>query len=233
MLIDRINILTAYNSIMTKRDIQTSKVVNYNDWLENADNPIKLKEERFKFSEITVKLLVEGSSENDVLTKISNIITKCKSGVLKFDDIEYSFNVTLIDSLNRIIRSEYYELTLIFQSDCKYKPQVIEVANKVTTKAITVTGNMSTPCTIEITPISDIIDIKLEGLADDPITIRNLKANKKVIIDGELGKVTVDGVNKFGDTDMWDFPRLVPGTNSIKISRNSCDINIKYKPRFI
>ena len=70
-------------------------------------------------------------------------------------------------------------------------------------------------------------------MADDPIIIINLTANKTVILDGELQKVTVDGVNKYGDTDMWDFPRLKPGANKITVSKNNCDIKIKYKPRFI
>lgn len=40
-------------------------------------------------------------------------------------------------------------------------------------------------------------------------------------------------MNKYGDTDMWDFPRLNPGTNTITVNKNNCDIKIKYKPRYI
>ena len=65
------------------------------------------------------------------------------------------------------------------------------------------------------------------------ILIKNLTANKTVILDGELQKVTVDGVNKYSDTDMWDFPRLKPGGNKITVNKNNCNIKIKYKPRFI
>ena len=105
--------------------------------------------------------------------------------------------------------------------------------NRIINKTINAIGNLTTPAIIEITPSVYISDIKLEGLADDPIIITNIDANKTVIIDGELQKVTVDGVNKYSDTDMWDFPRLIPGYNLIKVSRNNCDIKIKYKPRFI
>ena len=115
------------------------------------------------------------------------------------------------------------------------KQEVKEEIDRFTSKIIdiNVNGNLTTPAIIEIIPTIDLVDITIEGLADDPIIIKNLTADKKVIVDGELQKVTVDGVNKYGDTDMWDFPRLQPGANTIIVNKNNCDIKIKYKPRYI
>ncbi|MFR4584880.1 phage distal tail protein, partial [Clostridium cadaveris] len=73
----------------------------------------------------------------------------------------------------------------------------------------------------------------ITGLEDGPITIKNLTAGKKVIINGEDGTVLENGINKFGDTELWEWPRLLPGSNTITVSKNSCDITIKYKPRYI
>ncbi|WP_443660663.1 phage distal tail protein [Clostridium algidicarnis] len=52
-------------------------------------------------------------------------------------------------------------------------------------------------------------------------------------MNGEDGTVLQDGINKFTDTDMWDFPSLKPGSNTIALSKNTVDINIKYKGRWI
>lgn len=233
MIINGLNILSEYNLILTERNIQNCNVVNFVDWLSESISPIKLKKEKYKFSSINIKLLVEGDTEESILNKISSIVAKCKSGILKFSDLRYSYNVTLDSSENKIIYENAYELSLQFKSDFKIEDEVTENINRVTIKTINVKGNQDTPAIVEITPINDIIYLTLEGLDDDPIIIKNLKANKTVIIDGEMQKVTIDGVNKYGDTDMWGFPRLIPGENNIKVSRSNCDIKIKYKSRLI
>lgn len=40
-------------------------------------------------------------------------------------------------------------------------------------------------------------------------------------------------VNKFPDTDMWEFPNLQPGANIINIDSNVCNVEIKYKPKYM
>ncbi|MDC4242595.1 phage tail family protein, partial [Clostridium tertium] len=100
-------------------------------------------------------------------------------------------------------------------------------------KTINVSGNLETPAILELTPSIDLIDLTINGLDEEAIILKNLKANKKLIVNGEEGTVTVDGVNKYSDTDMWGFPRLKPGANTITVSKNNVDITIKYKPRYI
>lgn len=112
--------------------------------------------------------------------------------------------------------------------------------NAATSKVVSVKGHYETPCIVEITPTFDISSITLTGIARNPVTkagekviIKNLKNGQKVILDGEAGTVTQGGQNKFADTEMWEFPSLVPGNNTITCSSNQCNITIKYKPRFI
>ena len=65
--------------------------------------------------------------------------------------------------------------------------------------------------------------------------IKNLSAGKTVIIGGEACTVTEDGANKYADTEMWEFPTLLPGENALTFTSSSvpCDVTIKYKPRYI
>ena len=111
--------------------------------------------------------------------------------------------------------------------------EIIENLNRVNTKTINVLGTYKTNAIVEITPSIDLVDLRLDGLANDPIIIKNLKQGKKIIIDGKEGTVLEEGINKFKDTDLWEFPFLVPGTNTITLSKNSCDVVIKYEPRYL
>ena len=103
--------------------------------------------------------------------------------------------------------------------------------NRVKSKTINVNGNTKVPCTGEITPSIDMIDLTITGVSEDPIVVRNLKGNKTIIIDGIEGTVLQEGENKFADTDMWEFPFLVPGTNTITVNKDTCNITIKYNIR--
>ncbi|HHD2745489.1 phage distal tail protein, partial [Clostridium perfringens] len=74
--------------------------------------------------------------------------------------------------------------------------------------------------------------ITISGFSED-IVIKKLKANKKIIINSLEGTVLEEGKNKFEDTDFWEFPFLVPKINIIKVNKDTCNINIKYKNRYI
>ncbi len=75
---------------------------------------------------------------------------------------------------------------------------------------------------------ADMIDFTIHG-----IKIKNLKAGKKVVIDGIKKTVTMDGKNKFNDTEFWSFPTLTPGTNKITLSRTDAKVILKYYPRYV
>lgn len=231
MYIDGIDIST-FKATLIKKNIQNAEIITYQDWLKNAFNPLYFGQEE-RYLDIAVVLLVEGNTEEEVMSLISTIINKSKNCVLNFTGTEYFYQSTLESHNNNKVLSNTYELELNFKASVKYKQQIIEVVNRTTSKTINVPGNQNTPATVEITSSMDIIDIILTGLSNNPITVKNLKAGKKVIINGEDGTVLQEGINKFNDTDLWEFPRLVPGSNTITFSKANCDINIKYKPRWI
>ena len=124
----------------------------------------------------------------------------------------------------------------------KYEDTVTESVGTVSGKTIDVQGDYETPCIIELTPSGAITTYTIKGAARDPVVgeaedimIKNLSAGKTVIIDGEACTVTEDGANKYADTEMWEFPTLVPGANVLTFvsSSVSCSVTIKYKPRYI
>ncbi|MDK0734968.1 phage tail protein [Clostridium perfringens] len=231
MIANGIDILKTYDAILTGRDIQACNIVTFDEWLDDSFDP-RVNNQKEGYSAITVKLLVEGANEDDVLLKTSNIINICKKGELKFSDFNFSYNISLEKHQEKLISEILYELTLNFKSTFKLSDEITINMNRETSKNINVEGNIKTPCIIEITPLLDTIDITISGLNDD-IVIKNLKVNKKIIINSLEGTVLEDGINKFADTDFWEFPYLLPGVNTIKINKDTCNINVKYKNRYI
>lgn len=231
MIANGIDILKTYDATLTGRDIQACNIVTFDEWLDNSFDP-RVNKQKEGYSAITVKLLVEGVNEEDVLLKISNIINICKKGELKFSDFNFSYNISLEKHQEKLISEILYELILNFKSTFKLSEEITVEMNRETTKSIDVKGNEKTPCIIEIIPSIDAIDITIGGL-NDSITIKNLHANKKIILNSKEGTVLEEGINKFSDTDFWEFPFLVPGSNTITLSKNSCDVTIKYEPRYL
>lgn len=232
MFIGNVNI-SAFKTRLMSRSISNAEFEIFNYWGDNNINPIFFKNGNNKFKELTLKLDVLCKDSNELEIMKSNLIKQLKISTIKFDDIDFYYSgfLSTTPTCSYVMKgNEILEIKMFVIAE---KSEVTEVMSRITNKTINVTGNSETPAIVEITPTTALADITLEGLADDPIRIENLTANKTVILDGELQKVTVDGVNKYGDTDMWDFPRLKPGSNTIKVDKNNCDIKIKYKPRYI
>lgn len=223
--------ISAFNARLLSKDIQTAEVVIYDDWLRNASNPLYFgKSEKFK--PIKIQLLIKGTDNESALNDISNLIKQFEKCTIKFDDLSFYYDCTIVNKKDeRVIRSKY-TLDVELKSKYAYKPEVTETLNHVFTKTINVPGNTNTPAIVEITPGINMIDITITGFGDT-FKISNLTANQKVIVDGEAGLVTMNGANKYGDFDGWEFPELIPGSNTITVSNANCTIDIKYKPRWI
>lgn len=140
---------------------------------------------------------------------------------------------------NNVITSFVISITA---DPLKYTDPISTTLENASSSALSVSGDYETPCIIELIPSGAITKYTIKGAARDPVTgeaedivIKNLSSGKKVIIDGEACMVTEDGANKYADTEMWEFPTLLPGSNTISFISSSvtCNVTIKYKPRYI
>lgn len=71
-------------------------------------------------------------------------------------------------------------------------------------------------------------EVTLQG-----VKIKNITANTTIVIDSVSGKITASGKNKFGDSDLIDFPVLQPGKNQITSSVSDVSITVSYTPIYI
>lgn len=233
MLINNIDI-SKYNARVLDVNIQNSSISNLSNFdIKNKLLPLFLKS-KVSLNNITVTLLINSLDKRQYYLDKSNLLSDMlESFDIYFKDRNLKFKCVLVNQADqpslRQIRGRF-QLTFIGYN---LENEVIETINRVSYKTINALGNYTVPITIEITPIIDMIDFKITGLSEDPLIVKNLKGNKTIIIDGINGTVTQDGINKFDDTDMWEFPFLVPGKNSITLSKDTCNITIKYNPRFL
>lgn len=163
--------------------------------------------------------------------------------VLELDDAPGVFYHGTASLSTKKENSVVTEFEILIDADpLKYGNEVIKTIGTLESKSVSVSGDYETPCIIELIPTGDVLTYLLKACARDPVTgepedilIKNLRQGKKVVIDGENCTVTEDGKNKFADTEMWEFPSLVPGENTLAFVSSSvpCEVAIKYKPRYI
>ena len=142
--------------------------------------------------------------------------------ILLSEDIgEYSYD-TLEDKEMAVVNYTLF---------CIDKFEQEKVVSFTSSTNINLESTMETPARLEITPTIALVDVTITGLGG-AITIKNLSASKTIVI--EDGLVLEQGINKFKDYDSWiDSPFLVPGINRITVDKGSCNVKIKYNPRWI
>lgn len=233
MYFNNINLVTKYGVIVMDKGINTAEKEIFYDWSNNSLDPIKLQESKTKYATFNPKILVEDTNQTNLEIKISNILAECQSGILKYSDLNFSYDVELNNSSIKYINQNSCELMLEFQVNCKYSEEKTITKNSITQFVINNEGNTDTYCRLEITPTTSYIDLTIKGLTEEEFIIKNLQANKTIIIDRDYG-IIVDNNNKFNDVEnLWGFPKLLKGNNNVILSRNGINIKIIYKERFI
>lgn len=99
---------------------------------------------------------------------------------------------------------------------------------------ITNNGTAPSPCKITFIPKVDFVNLQITGLSKEPIKVSHIKANQTLVIDGENKEVLLDDQDYFNNYDSWEFPKLMPGVNSVQIPNGGqASVAIEYTQRFI
>lgn len=99
------------------------------------------------------------------------------------------------------------------------------------THIITDTADVNIMGNFPAEPIFKIITDQTSYTIND-ITINNIDTNYPIVIDGVQKIITQNGLNKFSDCTLTDFPRLNPGINTITLS-SPADVKITYEPIYL
>lgn len=99
---------------------------------------------------------------------------------------------------------------------------------------VTNNGTAPAPCVVTFIPKVDFYRLEITGLSAEPIAVNGVKAKDVVVIDGENRSITINDVDAFDKYDAWEFPKLQPGVNTVKIVNGvQASISIEYNPRYM
>lgn len=231
--------ISIFSAKQLRYEIEHREVNSQSEWPAALETPAMEKSTK-GFKTITVAVAVYGKGKEDVIHNRSDLLAIMYEKLeLELDGYSNRFECVLDKiTVKEAIKRKCHEVTLNFIGYEFGKEISINMTNTI--KSITVKGNDEAPCIVEITPSVDLASVEIDGIAynrisgeKETITIRNIKAGKTVIINGEDCTVLQEGLNKFADADMWEFPVLKPGTNTISCSSDKCAVTLKYKPRYV
>lgn len=227
----------SYIEVLSKV-ITPSSFESNSKWNSKSLIPITTKS-KFTYGNMKLELLVRGNTENIVQINASNFLKEISESTVKFGEFNYKVRISSLnidDVCEDSWDSGYYQkLTLNLIVDEKFRDEIVTDMLLLGSEfTFNVEGNITTPCVIEITPTQAMVDLVISGVSEYSFIVKNLAKDETLIIDGENQTITVNGENKFLDTeDMWEFPYLSPGSNTITFSKSYLTATVKYKPRYV
>ena len=217
-------------------------ITNNSEWNRGSPDPFMIGG-TIGFKTLKVTLLIKDSTRELMTLDRSNIVASLlEPADIILDGFAHKFRMVLSKdaSFEETVgyrQDRWHKLTLELQG-YEYGPEIS--ASGTTTLSITNPGNLDTPAVLELLPSISTVPIILRGICrspdtgeDDPVTVRNLETNKKVIIDGETGLITQEGAQKAGDVDLWELPVLSPGVNEITCDNVNVTMTVRFKPRYM
>lgn len=233
MKIDKINI-RKFKAVQTHTEITPAAVSNESEAVIGSVTPVLFRSAA-GMKNILVVILFRGDDRETVETNISDLTAlMLEPRVLTIEDRPFLYHVALtgFDQENLHPAGTFTKVTYNFVGYACGTRKKLDF-NQALKAEWKIKGNIPTSAVVTITPTLSIQEATLTGFSDDPITIRNLKKDQAVILDGEAGTVTEAGQNKFKDVDLWAFPRLLPGMQSFGCSHNGLKIHVEYNPRYL
>lgn len=209
-----------------------SSISNQSKWDTNAVSPM-LVNSTYGFKPLKVVILVKGRSREEIVTKVSKIISNCMEySEIELDGYEHHFiGVLKKHSVSEKSKDRWHDLTLEF--DCYEVGEWVEVSQaRCESLTINNSGNIRCPAEVRIKPTASVASLNVDGFGKR-ITIQNLVRNAEVVIDGISGLVNEDGETKIRDVLMFNLPYLEKGINRINLSNDWMDVTVRYRPRYI
>ena len=175
---------------------------------------------------IKLVFYVGGMYKEDCYINTSNLISECKNCIIKTSEDSFEYVSVMTDFDVKETGVEFYnEVTITFSAIKRLPVVTKEVKSGDIIKNI---GSIESGAKYIITPQTSITIFTIND-----ITIKNLSSNLQFIIDGLNGEVKCNGINRFLDTDLVNFPKVTPGDNTINYSVENAKVEVIYYPTFI
>lgn len=174
----------------------------------------------------TAIFYVGGLYKEDSEINVSNLIAECSRCVFRTDEDSFEYD--------SVLESFSCEDTGVYNfKKVELKFRAIKRLPMVTKEFNSSPANFNNQGSIKS---GAILRIKHSGNVQsaivDGITVSNLSGNLDFVIDGISGEVKCNGINRFLDTDLIEFPKVSPGNNSITFS-NGVTLEVSFYPTFV
>ena len=229
MYINEINV-QRFGARQTNVTIGNCTFTNASQWPRGSLTPLLL-ENSIGMKSVKVVLCVKGDGREGICDNVSKILSELVKPVeIMLDGFSHRFMVALKNhSHAETCMRRWHTLALQFEGyELGLEDEATVTGNSITIKNI---GNIPCPCVLEILPTENMETLTIEGL-NTPITIKNMTAGNKVVVNGETGLFTENGANKFKDMDVEEPPYLIPGETTITTSAEVI-MTIKHSPMYI
>lgn len=213
-----------------KQMIQPRTIVTFVNWIDNVCDPQKYRDNSYREFDIYIELLIIGENASEYELVRSNLLQDLDSGRIHLDGMEFSHDFCM--------KSE--NITQLNETKCRYEITLTGF-NKLgeqqnirftgTTYQFYVSGTENTPAILTLSSNIGLNSLTVEGLTEESITINQVQKDSVIVIDGENCMITENGENIFKKTDLWEFPKISPGTATITLS-SECTAQLTYYPRY-
>lgn len=199
------------------------------EWDAGALLPVLVKN-RIGFQTWTIVLLVYGSSREDIQNNTSLILSKMLGPVdIELDGFTRKFYGILTNhAVEESSKKRFHQLTLTLEG-YEYSAQV--TASGSSSIAVTNPGTLDSPCILTIAPTQAAGSITISGFAGGSVKVTDVTSGKNIVINGETGVITEDGVLK--DYNIWKLPAIKPGSSTLNVSSSFATITVAFKPRYM
>ena len=230
MTVNGIDIRT-FNAKQLTADPQPPQVaVNY-DWSEKQKLPQERRTEQ-KAGHLKLTIYFRGDSRAKIMRQISEFLLLFDKKVeMELDGYKGTYVGMMTGrSITKTKVPNRYKVDL--ELDGYFKDDIIEKKLKEKTE-LYVIGTRETPCILILrNGTGESQTTQITGLTEETINAE-VPGGATLIIDGENGLVTIDGVNAFDQVDMWEFPYLQPKKTVIECSNSNIDVTMEYCPMWL
>lgn len=215
------------NVTWLSQTVKPRNVVTYVEWLAESFLPVKSKPNRYTDFEICIEMLVKGKSKEECELTMSSIMSDFDSGELQLDNMNFTYDFDFKSEDRELVKRWLYSYKINLNAYSKKGIlRTVEFTGKE--KTLVMEGTAKSPAIVTIIPDIALVNLTVTGITDEAITIKDIARNAKVVIDGQNCTITENGQNILDKTDLWEFPRLMPGKNIITLD-NSCSVKVDYR----
>ena len=233
MRINGIDARTFKSKQLTVEFQPPSTAVKY-DWNDGDLKPNAYNTEE-KAGKLTLVMYFVEKDRTEVLRRISEFLMHT-NGEAKLELEGYKGTFCGIKQSAKIVKTLEHQkkkLELVFNGF--FEDEIIEKILKKGTQTYITQGTRKSPCTLRMKNLTEEAQtVAVGGLTETAIQAE-VPAEKTLVIDGELGLVTIDDENAFLQIiEMWEFPYVPQGEVTVTVTNvKNVQTTMSYRPMWI